>query len=131
MTKRHLYLIRGLPGSGKTTLALLMRNRFGGEVVEADHWFMENGKYKFNPSALPKAHSMCKLRTEHALRNGHNVFVANTFTTLSELAPYFELASELGIKAVVIETKGNYGSVHNVPQETIEKMRLRWEHLMP
>jgi predicted kinase len=131
MNKPILYLIRGLPGSGKSTMAQLLCNKYGGEIVEADHWFMENGRYNFNPSELPKAHSMCKLRTEHVLRNGINVFVANTFTTLSEIDPYFDIASEIKVKTVVIECKGNFGSVHNVPQETIEKMRLRWEHLMP
>ena len=41
---RNLYLLRGLPGSGKSTLA----RHIGDAFVEADMFFLKNGKYEFD-----------------------------------------------------------------------------------
>jgi predicted kinase len=119
-----LALIRGLPGSGKSTLA---KKLVGFEHYEADMFFMKDGQYCYDKGKLAAAHTWCQQMTKEALNLGKHVVVSNTFTRISELEPYFQIAKELGASVVVVEVNGNWPNVHGVPQEVIERMRARWE----
>jgi len=130
----RVILIRGLPGSGKSTLAenICLGSRFCGvDAVfhEADHYFDQLGH--FDGSLLPQAHAQCLERFTADLEpsSGYGVvIVSNTFTTHKEMLPYQEACVARGIIPQVITCTGTFGSVHNVPQATIERMRARWEN---
>jgi predicted kinase len=121
-----LILIRGLPGSGKSTLAKSMRIDENYVHLEADMYFMKNGEYVFNQNKLHSAHEWCQNKTDLHLSNHINVIVSNTFTTLNELRPYFEIAKMYDIIPTVIYCQNQFESIHNVPEETIEKMKKRF-----
>lgn len=72
-------------------------------------------------------HEWCQSMTENALKSGLNVVVSNTFTTKAEIKPYTDLARKYGAKVTIVICRGNYGSVHSVPDEVIARMRSRWE----
>lgn len=122
-----LYLIRGLPGSGKSTMASHLRRSLPAKHFEADMYFIKNGKYIFDRKLLFAAHQWCLQETRKALESNFNVVVSNTFTTFKEIEPYVELAKELKVMFNVICMENTFQSVHNVPEETIERMRNRWE----
>ena len=125
----QLILVRGLPGSGKSTHARVIANEiFRCASIEADMYFTKNGEYVFDAKKLGDAHKWCLDTTSEFLSDGISVVVSNTFTTKKELKPYFDIAKEFGIKPHVILCQGNYKSVHNVPEETLEKMRNRLEY---
>ncbi len=127
----RLLLIRGLPGSGKSTLAKALFNaEYFTHWFEADDYFTIGGVYKFNGDLIDFAHNTCRRKTENALSesNDTRVVVSNTFTTLSELTPYFTLAKQFNIVPTVILCQGEYGSIHDVPEETIKKMKKRFEY---
>lgn len=119
-----LTLIRGLPGSGKSTLArTLPAHHF-----EADMYFVDQkGGYFFQPYKLPLAHQWCKTETQRCLASGHDVVVSNTFVRRWEIEPYYKLAERYNAKFEVIECHGNFGNIHGVEQQTIEKMKQRWQ----
>jgi hypothetical protein len=52
--------------------------------------------------------------------------VTNTFTTMKEMQAYLDVAGRLDIKLKVVEMRTQYGSIHGVPEATMEKMRARW-----
>lgn len=123
----RLIIIRGLPGSGKSTLAQKLLAVAVDRHYEADQYFIVEGEYKFDASKLGRAHEWCQERTRSALRDGKSVVVTNTFTTVKELRPYFAMAQEFGIVPQVIVAQNDFGSVHNVPAETLAKMRERFQ----
>lgn len=125
----QLILVRGLPGSGKSTHARVIANEiFRCARIEADMYFVKDGEYLFDATKLGEAHAWCLKNTMEIISEGVSVVVSNTFTTIKELKPYFDIAREFKIKPQVILCQGNYKSVHNVPEETIEKMRNRFEY---
>ena len=117
-----LTLIRGLPGSGKSTFAKYMN----GVHAEADQYFYTGGSYVFDPSKLAAAHSQCLTKAVDALKSDESVVVANTFTTFKEMAPYLEAARQYGANVVVLNMKTQYEGVHNVPQAAVDRMKARW-----
>lgn len=122
----ELILIRGTPGSGKSTLAKSFAKKFGYEHIEADMFFMVDGEYQFDANHLHTAHEWCKEVVNTKLHYNTSVVVSNTFTTIKELRPYFEIAKEYNIVPTVILCQNQYGSVHNVPEETMLKMKKRF-----
>ena len=122
----EMLLIRGLPGSGKTTLA----NQYAGAGYvhcEADQYFERDGEYRFDGSKLRAAHDDCLRRAITAMDAGRPVVVANTFTRRWEMEPYLKAAKKRGINARIIEATGNWPNVHGVPEDAVEKMLARWE----
>ncbi len=124
-----LVLIRGLPGSGKSTLA---KNNFSSRLhFEADDYFLDElGNYNFDKNKLYKAHKECLKKTTYALTNGIDVVVSNTFTTIKELNPYYNLRLFIhNLHIEIWECGANFGSIHNVPEKTLTKMQNRWEEI--
>lgn len=120
-----LYIIRGLPGSGKSNLAEELKQKgLVSYVVEADQFMVDDeGFYKFVPSNLQRCHEECQAWVKFHLDNGENVAVANTFTRIWEMAPYFKM----GYPYTIITAKGNFKNIHGVPNQVIENMKQRWQ----
>jgi predicted kinase len=124
-----LYLIRGLPGSGKSTEAKRLEATSPGlfRHVEADMYFILGDEYIFDASKLKQAHEWCQSKTEEYLERGYNTIVSNTFTTLKEIKPYEEIAKRLSVKLEVYQMNNSFKNIHNVPEETLRKMKSRWQ----
>lgn len=123
-----MILIRGLPGSGKSTLAQLLCKLGTFSWFEADHFFLNiKGDYEFKPRILKAAHEDCRMRTHYALAHNSSVIVSNTFSQKWEMKPYLTMAKAYNIEPLVVECKGQWPNIHNVPQEVIERMKQRWE----
>ena len=122
-----LYLVRGLPGSGKSTLACMFRVASYCQF-EADDYFMNKGEYKFDKDKLEFAHLHCFNRAYDSMGEGDgDVIVSNTFSRNWEMDKYKEAAEIHGYNVFVIECQNNFGSVHDVPESSIQAMRDRWE----
>lgn len=72
-----LILVRGLPGSGKSTYA----RSLGIRHYEADDFFQTPNGWEFRPMELPAAHYWCLDATDTSLSIGESVVVSNTFVS--------------------------------------------------
>lgn len=128
----NLIIVRGLPGAGKSTKAKqIVENMatIGEDVlhVETDMYFIDpEGNYVFDAQNLGKAHSWCKYKVKNALLSGQDVVVSNTFTTRKELKPYLSMECTT---LSIFECHENYGSIHDVPRESLNRMANRWQDL--
>lgn len=124
-----LVLIRGLPGSGKSTKALEYKKQ-GYDHFEADMYFIDSdGKYVFNPSLIIDAHDWCVQMAYLSIIDGHDVVISNTFTQMWQMKPYIEIALKNGYNIKIIEMKNDYGDIHNVPEESLKRMKKNWRPL--
>jgi predicted kinase len=128
MTTNNLILVRGLPGSGKSTFA----SRYAGSQyynhLETDQYWMIDGEYRFDINHLSEAHEWCLNQTREYLEKGNSVVVSNTFTVQRNMRPYFELAKDLGIRPQVILCQGNFGNIHDVPVNVLARMAEQFEY---
>jgi predicted kinase len=137
---RELTLVRGLPGSGKSTIAsgLAAVLPYDTVIFEADDFFYdEKGLYSFKRDLISQAHLACLDRTLCAMRAGRSaIVVSNTFTTLDEMQPYFSLADIYGYKLRIVtvgmpwetdEAMAERTGDRLVPANTIRKMRGRFQ----
>jgi predicted kinase len=126
---KELIIIRGLPGSGKSTFATKTLFRYKRVAwAEADHYFTdEAGEYRFDPAHIKDAHAFCQQKVLDAMVVGLPVIVSNTFSQIWEMQPYFNMAERYGYTVQVYVMDSQYGNTHGVPEEAIERMRVRWE----
>lgn len=128
---KQLILLRGLPGSGKSTFA----KSLGGIHIEADQYFVVNGEYKYDGSQIENAHNYCQSQTRAWMTHSgeqisvDKIIVSNTFTREWELEPYFKMAEEFGYQVVCLIVENRHGSknINGVPEDKIEQMRNRFD----
>ena len=123
---RILYLIRGVPGSGKTTYAKTLGIA---DHYEADMWFEANGGY--NPAKIKHAHEWCRRMATEAMDAGRPCVVSNTFTRLWEMEYYQAVAKRLGYEVHEVVMRGEWPNVHGVPDDKVRQMRARFEYANP
>jgi predicted kinase len=129
---KALFLLRGLPGAGKSTLA----KTIGGVHFEADMYFLdENSEYKFDPSKLREAHAWCQgsvsaaMILNHTSGENEKIVVSNTFTQEWEMDAYYKLAEEWGytVFSLIVENRHNGKNSHGVPEDKLQMMKDRFE----
>ncbi|XP_002720631.3 NEDD4-binding protein 2-like 1 isoform X2 [Oryctolagus cuniculus] len=138
--KKHLYLLRGLPGSGKTTLARQLQHDFPRALIFStdDFFFREDGAYEFNPHFLEEAHEWNQKRARKAMRNGISpIIIDNTNLHAWEMKPYAVMALENNYEVIFREpdTRWKFNvqelarrNIHGVSREKIHRMKERYEH---
>lgn len=119
----------GLPGSGKSTyIKSLPEPKV---ICSADHFFIQDGVYKFDITQLSRAHLYCRHKFARCLEEKVELIVVdNTNTTQSEVRDYyfpaFEACYEVELITVIADPKVCIArNVHSVPADVIEKMALK------
>jgi adenylate kinase family enzyme len=129
--EKVLYIVRGVPGSGKSTFA----KSLGGTHFETDKFFMVDGEYKFDGTKIKEAHKWCQDSVNTAMLLNHTaglnsiIVVSNTFTQEWEMEPYFQMANYFDYKVFSIVVENRHGGInqHGVPEDKIEQMKNRFE----
>ena len=126
MTK-NLYIIRGLPGSGKTTMADALVALASDKMIrlEADNYFIKNGVYQYDAAFITKAHEHCKQCFLKAMSKGLDIIISNTSVKTWEWSEYKTLAEKEGymVHIVVKENHHDGMTIHDVPMATVMRMK--------
>lgn len=124
-----LYILRGLPGSGKTTFAKTLCDGIVADgrpcmMVAADDYFYGPDGYVYRPEFISDAHDYCQRVVAAALKDKIDCIVHNTCTRDKDVELYIDMAKEYTqpYTVIVVENRHGNDSVHGVPLKTLDRM---------
>ena len=143
-----MFIMRGLPGSGKSTIVRNIREVFGAgdsnnfEICSADHYFIRNdNSYKFDAKKLKDAHSYCQEIAKHSVKQRKSIIIIdNNNIKRWEMQPYHRMANQGGYLVILIEPKTPWRlnpiiltekNCHNVTNDVLVKKVEEYSSVFP
>jgi len=133
------YIIRGLPGSAKSTIATELAKAAiadGKSVIvhTTDDYHMIDGMYRYNPDKTSKYHKKNLLAFQRSCHKGINVVICpNTNINKDQYGIYEAYAKKCGyhVFKIIMDAfdtkKASHYTVHKVPETIIQKMKQNFE----
>eukprot|EP00746_Dinoflagellata_sp_MGD_P138965 gnl/MRDRNA2_/MRDRNA2_72504_c1_seq1.p1 gnl/MRDRNA2_/MRDRNA2_72504_c1~~gnl/MRDRNA2_/MRDRNA2_72504_c1_seq1.p1 ORF type:complete len:1636 (+),score=316.11 gnl/MRDRNA2_/MRDRNA2_72504_c1_seq1:35-4909(+) len=129
-TDRLTIILRGFPGSGKSSLSVMLRKKLPAEIISADDFWAGQDK-------LQEAHEQCRQIFLQMLKDQKPlVIIDNTNVRKSDYAFYQSRSESEGYQVVVLEMvcdstteleQFRKRSKHDVPGSAVGAMWGRWE----
>lgn len=137
MVNKKLFILRGLPGSGKSDIAKKLVGN--GIIHSTDRYLIKNGKYEFDRDNIAKYHYYNLMSSIRSMKRGISpIIIDNTNVTASSCINYVEQGKTYGYEIVVIEPDSPWAfdveelvkrNSHDVPRDTIIDMIQKYETL--
>ena len=123
MKRSRLQIIRGLPGAGKTTLAIKIYPDIF--KIEADMFFTRGGKYTFIPELFKESNEWFFKTLTLAFKYNIDIVLTGVFPghSTSRLPAVISMARDEDYDIYIHTLMSNYGNVHDVPAKQIDSMR--------
>ncbi|GBF51663.1 AAA domain protein [Leptospira ryugenii] len=124
--EKTLLLLRGLPGSGKSTFVELLKSLSPVVAFSLDEYFLnEEGIYHFNYRENHKAYKQCYTNVHQAMKDSISFLIVDqTFVSFREIKPYLDLALEFSYKTFVltVENRHDGENQHGISDTQLVKM---------
>jgi hypothetical protein len=117
----YLFVIRGLPGSGKTAIAHKLVVNVYTDTQGAGH-------------GGSTAKLICESNARLSLHSGRSCAVANPFLQGKDIHPYAEMAAKMDAQLIIVDLyDGGYSDEvlarrSGLSQETVARMRAEYQH---
>lgn len=129
---KTLYIIRGIPGAGKNTLA----DSLGANLVcsEDDYWTQKDGSYTFSPETREEAFSLMFEAVLTAIYFGDETIAVTTAAldfSDSRWTTVFNWARSAGYQIFPIilqRNTNNPPSIHGLSESEMDRFRHEMEH---
>ncbi|XP_063362656.1 uncharacterized protein LOC134651475 [Cydia amplana] len=141
---RTLILMRGLPGSGKSSLARQLVEtmcpgmNYKSFIFSTDDFFMHRGRYEFQKYMLPEAHLWNQNKVQEAIGRGLSpIFVDNTNVEIRHMEPYVRAGLRGGYIIEVLEPNTPWAkkvghlarkNSHDVNISTLKRLLDSFQH---
>ena len=133
-------IMRGIPGSGKSTKAKELAKKYDATICSADDFFESTGKYVFDVKKIGEAHKECFAKFSKAIKQGKNVIVDNTNLKPFEVEKYLDALENTDYKVCIfevtynnldkaIEHRTNQETGKNIPSDKIKDMYNTFFHV--
>ena len=123
-----MYILRSVPGAGKSTLAEQLAGEMG-QICESDVFLInDKGEYEWTEERVFIAHKRCQQLCKESLEAGISpIVISNTNTTTKDVRTYRDMGIAMGYKVfvMVIENWHNGQDSHNVKDEVKARMERR------
>lgn len=140
-TLKNVIFLRGISGSGKTSISNTLSQLLGSEKVvsfSADNYFTIDGVYKFDINKVSDAHKDCVNSMEIALQSSafRYIIMDNTHTQLWHLSNAEAIAKQYGANLYYLDInvpdKEHFllclkRQRHNVPEDILLYQWVNWE----
>lgn len=124
-----VYIIRGLPGSGKTTFVKQHEVTKNFLLLEGDQiMYDENGNYSFKNAKASREYVSVMLH--QALKLGNtNIVITTAAQNEESLKGFIDVCRRFNVKYVIthVFTNESFESEHNLTKEIIDDMLDKWE----
>lgn len=128
-----VYIMRGIQGSGKSTVARQLAGERG-VIHSTDNFFMVNGQFQFNPKKLQEYHDANFKAFCQSLRAGIEIVICDNtnsqpwhfdrYVKAAEDAEYMVAFVIMPHPDPAVAAKRN---IHNVPEEVIRRTLKEWK----
>ncbi|XP_071103876.1 2',3'-cyclic-nucleotide 3'-phosphodiesterase-like isoform X1 [Haliotis cracherodii] len=137
-----MFLLRGLPGSGKTTIVSQLQYVYPSSVkCSADDFFFVKGGYRFHAARLNDAHQWCQGKAQHACESGAPVVIIdNTNVRHWEMHFYTNLAHRTNYTVITVIPKTSWRfspdvlarrNKHGVSEDILREKLHQFENKAP
>ena len=139
MTLKFAYILRGIPGSGKSTVARKLTQSYENPGLEVaihstDDLCMVDGEYRFDAALAAERHAQNFENFKNSLYKGVPCVICdNTNVKGQYYQPYVDVALLMGYVVVIVEMvhptldEAVERNTHGVPREVINQFLLDWE----
>lgn len=125
----RLILIRGMPGSQKSEIAIQHYIKKGYKHIEAEMYFTDatTGVYTFNALEQKDAHAWAMAAMGAELDLGSKVVISNQFVRVRDIQEYIYSSNLCDSEIVVHHAFGNSETGTKMPEWKLEKARWNWQ----